>query len=57
MTPRDVIERLTLDQRAEIAAICMESLDVDAVWDILHFVSTEDELLDIGLRIRTRIAA
>lgn len=57
MTPRDVIERLTLDQRSEIASICMESLEVGNIWDILQLNLTQDELLEIGLRIRQEVAA
>lgn len=40
MTPRDVIERLTLDQRVEIAAICMESLPVDTIFNLLLLTLT-----------------
>lgn len=52
MTAREVIERLTLVQRAEIAAICLESLDADVLYDVLRASCTDDELLELGLRIR-----
>lgn len=52
MTPRDVLERLILDQRSEIASICLESLDVDTVFNLLLVNLTEDELLELGLRIK-----
>lgn len=52
MTPRDVLERLTLDERSEIASICMESLDMDTVYNLLLLNLTEDELLELGLRIK-----
>ena len=52
MTPRDVLERLTLDQRTEIAGICLESLPADTIYSLLLANLTEDDLLELGLRIK-----
>ncbi len=57
MTPRDVIDRLTLEQRAEIAMICMERLDVNVIFDLLSATLGENEMLEIGLRIRHGLPA
>jgi hypothetical protein len=52
MTPREVLERLTSEQRTEIALICVETMDVDTIYPMLQEALTEDELLEIGLRIK-----
>ena len=52
MTPREVLSRLTPDQRAEIALICIETMDVDTIYPILQEALVEDELLELGLRIK-----
>ena len=52
MTAREVLERLTPVQRAEIAAICIESMDADVLHDVLRASCTDEELLELGLRIK-----
>ena len=52
MTAREVLSRLTPEQRAEIALICIETMDVDTLYPILQEALVEDELLELGLRIK-----
>lgn len=55
MTPRDVINRLTPTECGEIAAICLERIPPEAVVDCLLSALTEDELLEVGLRLKRAI--
>jgi hypothetical protein len=52
MTAREVLCLLTPDQRAEIALICIETMDVDTLYPVLQEALVEDELLELGLRIK-----
>lgn len=52
MTAREVLSRLTPEQRAEIAVICLETMDAAAVYPILQEALIEDDLLELGLRIK-----
>jgi len=55
MTPRDVLDRLTPEQRFEIASICLETMDLDAVWGLIRTHMTELDLYKIGLRIKLKV--
>lgn len=52
MTPRDVLDRLTVEQRYEIAVICLEALTPDLIAGVLQRATTEDELAEVGIEIR-----
>lgn len=55
MTPRDVLDRLTPDQRTELASICIEYLDPATLHSILLEKFTEDDRLELGLRIKQSV--
>jgi hypothetical protein len=57
MTANEVLERLTPEQRYDIAAICVETMDVEAVWNLVRCGLAEDELLELGLRIKQGVSA
>jgi hypothetical protein len=57
MTAHEVLERLTPEQRYDIAAICVETMDVEAVWNLVRCGLAEDELLELGLRIKQGVSA
>ena len=55
MTARQVIDRLTIAERMEIAAICLEALTPDLVAQVIYEGCTEDELAEVGIAIRQRV--
>jgi len=56
MTAREVLERLTPEQRFDIAIICTEMMPLDDIWEMLRVVLTEDEKMEMGLRIKNSVA-
>ena len=55
MTPRDVLSLLSHEQRAEIAAVCLEYMTPEDMTDVLSRACTEYELAEVGIAIRRLI--